>query len=200
MKIKRHNRLKEVIFGKLFGGFLPNPRRRYVTARIRNNRRASLVFALSLLIVLFVYWLDTHFVQVDASWPIPAYVVRVVEIEKIVEKEIPVPVNCTTEKCKIYAYLVEKFQDDAANAITMIRKCENSKFNQQATNLNNNGTTDYGVMQINSIHITKCGTGIITSWKENIDCGYRIYKSAGKTFHPWSCAGIINQASYKDSL
>lgn len=103
---------------------------------------------------------------------------------------------CKTEKCKILSYIVEKFQDDAANAITLVRKCENSSFNQKAVNYNNNGTTDHGIFQVNSIHTKRYGSAFKTDWKANVDVAYEIYKAAGKKFTPWSCAPIINQANY----
>lgn len=109
---------------------------------------------------------------------------------KEVEVEVDKYIECETDKCQILAYLVEKFGDEAANAITIINKCENSTFEQDRTNHNRNGTIDYGVMQINSIHIPRCGDGIITSWKDNIDCGYQIFQDSG--WSAWACSHVIN--------
>ena len=165
----------------------------------------KLIYALSVILgaILFIQSLGAFAGSVRAAreliYPIPPYA-QVIEVPKVIEVEKEVPVGCKTEKCRILAYIMEKFQDDAANAITMIRKCENSTFDQTRTNHNSNGTVDYGVMQINSIHIPKCGESIKTSWKANIDCGYKVYKNAKNTFYPWSCADVINQKSYKDSL
>ena len=103
---------------------------------------------------------------------------------------------CKTEKCKILSYIVDKFQDDAANAITLVRTCENSTFDQKRFNVNKNGTKDWGIFQVNDVHSKRYGEAFKTSWKANVDVAYEIYKSAGKKFTPWTCAPIINQANY----
>jgi hypothetical protein len=146
-------------------------------------------FALKLLANIYIF----HPVEITANTDR-----EVIEIEKPIEvvKEIEVDRTFTTEKQQILAYIVEKFGDDSADAITMIRKCENSSFDQSRTNHNRNGTVDYGVMQINSVHTAKCGEGIKDSWKTNIDCGYEIYKAAGNKFTPWTCATEVGQKNY----
>lgn len=114
-------------------------------------------------------------------------------------KEVPVAVDVpNTEKAQILAYIVAKFGDHAADAITMIRKCENSQFNPKAVNWNKNGTWDTGIMMINQVH----GYSLedMQDWKKNIDVAYEIFKADDNSFYSWSCAGVINQKSYKDSL
>ncbi len=108
----------------------------------------------------------------------------------------PEPKPEPSSKQEIYLYIIEKFGDDGANAITMIRKCENSKFDQSATNHNRNGTIDYGIFQVNSIHAARYGSEFMTDWKANVDTAYEIYKAAGKKFTPWTCSYEIGQKNY----
>jgi hypothetical protein len=103
-----------------------------------------------------------------------------------------------SEKQEILSYIVAKFGDRSPDAIVMLRKCENSKFNQEATNHNNNGTTDYGIFQVNSIHEKRYGSEFKTDWKSNIDTAFEIYKSHGYKFTAWSCANWAGDKSYKD--
>lgn len=55
----------------------------------------------------------------------------------------------------------------------------------EATHHNSNGSTDYGLMQINSIHGYD-SKRLVTDPLYNADCAYRIYKDAGGTWGPWS--------------
>ena len=136
---------------------------------------------------------------------VKAYELPKLEIVKVnVPVEIPTPINCTTEKCKILAYIVEKFQDDAANAITMIRKCENSTFDPKRVsplNIQKSGRRSYdvGIFQNNVDEANRDEIERLKDWKYNIDVAYRKYKASGNNFYQWSCAGVINQKSFKDN-
>lgn len=102
-----------------------------------------------------------------------------------------------SERQQILEYIVEVFGDESANAITMIRKCENSKFDPKATNWNRNGTADYSIMQINDVNESLCkGLDFRNDWRDNIDCGYRVFKQAGYKWTPWACAEEIGQIPF----
>lgn len=146
---------------------------------------ASVVFGWVVLNLDWSQWIA------QAEWIDPRSDAQLIEIEKIVEVKVPVPVKCETEKCKIMAYIVEKFGDDASDAITMLNKCENHSLNSKATNkANSNGTIDRGVFQINSIH----GGDELYDWKTNIDKAYKIFKNRG--WSAWSCSHVIGVKSF----
>jgi len=66
-----------------------------------------------------------------------------------------------------------------------------------ATNKNSNGTTDYGLWQINSIHKDALAIG---DWKDpstNAKMAFMVYKQAGNSFKPWV---TFNSGSYKKFL
>lgn len=102
--------------------------------------------------------------------------------------------HSVSQKVQILSYIVEVFGEDAADAITIIRKCENSAFNPEAENWNNNGTWDAGIFQVNQVH----GYTIeeMKDWKKNIDAAYKIFKRAGNKWTPWSCAHVIGQKPF----
>lgn len=86
-------------------------------------------------------------------------------------------------------------QSDIATA-TAIALAE-SGGKSDATNKNSNGTTDYGLWQINSIHKDALAIG---DWKDpsiNAKMAYMVYKQAGNSFKPWV---TFNNGHYKDHL
>jgi len=125
---------------------------------------------------------------------------EVTEVQADYQKPVVVqPKNLEmTEKQQIMSYIVEVFGDDADKLITMVSTCENSEFNQEATNWNSNGTFDKGVAQINSIHISGKEFPVCkeahNSWKANIDCAKAIKDKYG--FKAWSCSTKIGVKSF----
>lgn len=115
----------------------------------------------------------------------PHYI-EIVEVEKQIEFE--------GEKHEIFTYIVEKFGEDAGDAITLVRKCENSTFDQTRTNHNRNGSVDYGIFQINSIHTARFGEEFKTDWKANVDVAYEIFSEQG--WSPWACSSTIGVKSF----
>jgi len=66
--------------------------------------------------------------------------------------------------------------------------------NPQATNTSNtDGSTDRGLMQINSIHADMVGGDLEKLYdpRTNLDIAYRLYKAKG--FQPWS---VYNNGKY----
>lgn len=117
------------------------------------------------------------------AWVTPPLLSPIADVNKVyVEKPVE---RCKTEKCQIYEYIIEKFQDDAADALTIINKCENHKFDTNATNYNRNGTVDRGIFQINSIHAGE----EMYDWKQNVDMAYKIFKNRG--WSAWACSEVV---------
>jgi len=63
---------------------------------------------------------------------------------------------------------------------------EESNFSLTATHINNNGTTDHGLFQINDIWLDKCEatTTSILSTHKNISCAILVHEIQG--FTAWS--------------
>jgi hypothetical protein len=97
-----------------------------------------------------------------------------------------------TEKEQILNYIVEVFGEDAADAITIINKCENHAFDPKATNWNSNGTWDAGIFQVNEIH----GYTIeqMKDWKQNIDAAKIIFD--GRGWEAWACSNHVGVKSF----
>lgn len=117
-----------------------------------------------------------------------------------VEEVTPLEVD-TSEKAQILAYIVEVFGEHAADAITMIRKCENSKFNPHAMNKgNNNGTWDVGIFQMNVDPANTAEVEKLQDWKYNIDQAYKKFQAKNNTFYYWTCGHEVGHYTYVDYL
>lgn len=76
---------------------------------------------------------------------------------------------------------------EVAKAIA-ISYCE-SKFDERAYNWNTNGSEDFGIFQVNSIHKpTKDEMG---NFQANIKKAKEIYDRAGKSWRPWACSKVL---------
>jgi hypothetical protein len=89
------------------------------------------------------------------------------------------------------SYIIKKFQPEGMVVVLQaldIAKCE-SHLNINAYNYNTNGTGDYGLFQINSIHTERYGVKFMHDWKANIDVAFDLYKSQG--WSPWTCWRLL---------
>lgn len=57
--------------------------------------------------------------------------------------------------------------------------------NPAATNRNSNGSTDYGLFQINSIHAAILRSGSWSNPNDNARMAKQVYADAGNSFRPW---------------
>lgn len=60
-----------------------------------------------------------------------------------------------------------------------------SSGNPTATNKNSNGSTDYGLWQINSVHGALLKQGEWSNPADNAKMAYKVYSDAGNSFKPW---------------
>lgn len=66
-----------------------------------------------------------------------------------------------------------------------------------ATNLNTNGSTDYGDWQINSVHAGILAAGNWADPGDNAAMAWQVYHEAGDSFAPWV---TYNSGAYRDHL
>lgn len=83
------------------------------------------------------------------------------------------------------------FGKDAKTALA-VATAENGTHACDRTHKNNNGTTDIGIFQINSIHAHK---GNLYDCRDNVRVAYQIFKASG--FSPWVA---YQNGSYKKFL
>ena len=92
----------------------------------------------------------------------------------------------TTEVEQIVSYIAKVFGPDkrVVQQALKIAECE-SHWNTKAYNFNTNGSGDYSIFQINSVHIRRYGTKFMTDWRENVRVAFDLYKHQG--WSPWVC-------------
>jgi len=108
---------------------------------------------------------------------------REVEVREIVKVigEIPNPVDLKTD---VEKYIYTVFGIENYKIAIAIARAE-SGLREDAININTNNTIDLGIFQINQVHYKKEGCALkdIVTYKGNVDCAYKIYKSSG--WSPW---------------
>ena len=90
-------------------------------------------------------------------------------VETPVASPSPLPTPETPE-----SYIVSVFgQTNGERAVKMLKECENKKFTNDALNWNGNGTNDFGLFQINSIHGYTHEQ--LQDYKFNTDIAYKLF-------------------------
>jgi len=92
-------------------------------------------------------------------------------------------------------YILQVFgETNGLRAIKMLKECENKFMRTDALNWNGNGTYDYGLFQINSIHgYTK---EQLADYKFNTRVAYKLFKASGYSFSQWTCSYVVGDKSF----
>lgn len=138
------------------------------------------IFALAMgILAIFSYFVDK-----SLNAPIVSPVADAQEVDPTVKITMG---HVTTSQMDIIKMIVAEFEDQgSATVATAIRiaNCE-SKFNESAEHVNNNGSTDFGVFQINSIH--GYSTYKLLAAAENIKIAKAMFIKNGHSWNAWSC-------------
>jgi hypothetical protein len=108
-------------------------------------------------------------------------------VEPVVAKET-VKISCEDPagylECQVYQGKISWKDHEKLDKIAM---CE-SRYNENAINVNKNGSVDRGVFQINSVHKGLTNVDAF-NFKKNIDFAIEMYKKQG--VRPWVCARLL---------
>lgn len=106
----------------------------------------------------------------------------------------PTATPILSEKEQIIRYVVDIFGEDAERGLNMLIECENKSLNPLAENWNGNGTWDFGLWQINSVH--GYSQKELSDYKFNTQVAYQLFKNAGYSFSAWTCAEFANDRPF----
>jgi len=92
-------------------------------------------------------------------------------------------------------YILQVFgETNGERAIKMLKECENKFMRTDALNWNGDGSYDFGLFQVNSIHgYTK---EQLSDYKFSTRMAYRIFKNAGYKFTDWTCSYVVGDRSF----
>jgi hypothetical protein len=148
---------------------------------MKNNLPTNL-FVTGMLLTTLVGWDVAH-------TPTP-----VVKAEAVVASPVASPKPLETIETP-ETYIVKVFGEvDGERAIKMLKECENKQMRLDAINWNGNGTNDFGLFQINSLHGYTHDQ--LKDYKFNTNVAYKIYKNAGYSFSPWTCSYQVGDKSF----
>lgn len=100
--------------------------------------------------------------------------------------------EAVSETQEVINQIVKEFQDEPVSVLNdalNVAYCE-SRYKKSAYNYNTNGTGDYSIFQINSVHTKTYGDGYYYNYVENIKVAHQIYKSHGN-WSAWVCAKYL---------
>lgn len=102
---------------------------------------------------------------------------------------------------QIEARIHEVFGDRADDAIKMLKTCENKSFDPQVVSpLNDNGSVDVGLFQINTDPKNTDEVEKLKNWEYNIQRAYKKFEAKYRTFYYWTCGNVAGDYTYVDYL
>ena len=139
------------------------------------------IFVAILVVTLIICWDQAH-----TEKPVMA--------QEVVESPVASPEPLETIETP-ETYIRKVFGEvDGERAIKMLKECENKQMRLDAINWNGNGTFDFGLFQINSLH--GYSKEQLSDYKFNTNVAYKIYKNAGYSFSPWTCSYQVGDKSF----
>jgi hypothetical protein len=116
---------------------------------------------------------------------------RIVSIDfqspiRVVERVKPAPeiirVFPNTPLTPTQQYICDKFGTDCKMALA-VAKAENATWQCDRFGINKNGTLDWGLFQINTIHLKNVDLKSLLDCEANVDFAYKLFKAQG--WQPW---------------
>lgn len=123
-----------------------------------------------------------------------------------VSEPTPTPLEFGSE---VERYIYEVFDDDYDKAILLLKGIkdingnyicggENRSLDQNAININKDGSKDFGIFQINDFYHPVYELDLHKDYKANIDYAKRMFDNDGKTFSKrWVAGSCINDYGYE---
>lgn len=119
-------------------------------------------------------------ISLSIDWPY-----RVEEIKPQVLAPIEKQLNVPEMSTDIERYICDKFGVMDCKTALAVAKAE-SGMNCNAFNVNSNGSVDFSIFQLNSVHLKKGGEWTLENMAncyKNVDLAYEMWKEQG--FQPW---------------
>lgn len=89
-----------------------------------------------------------------------------------------------------------EFKQDKRMALAISQAENGTRQCDRVSKPNKNGTVDYGVFQINTVHTKRISVEDLKDCRKNIEFAYKLFKEQGN----WSAWSVFNNQAYKRYL
>jgi hypothetical protein len=159
--------------------------------------RARAALALTILYCFLAYWFYQCLVAfIDDTFRLQAFAPTLERAYAAPVVTGPTPTPTPTQYDRVKADIEQVFGTDAPKALLLLQgdathSChENGALNPSATNVNTDGSTDYGVFQINNKWQKIDNEAFLFDPDINIRIAHNIYVRSGDSFKMWTCGKI----------